>query len=271
LHDNRIRAICRINGGGIAVLTTERKALILDTLGKEGRIIAKEFSYKLNLSEDTIRRDLRELAGEGLLQRVHGGALPASKALADLPTRRKISVADKSAIANAAAAMVKEGQIVFLDGGTTAVAVARALPLHLRATVATHSPDVAVALLNHPHIAIELIGGRIYKHSNVAVGSVAMEGIARMRVDVYFMGVTGIHLDHGLTTGDREEAAMKRAISRQSAETIILASSEKLGAVSAYHVIDLDQVDGFIVEKSCKSEVIDSIKKQGRSVVHASD
>ncbi|MBD0417411.1 DeoR/GlpR family DNA-binding transcription regulator [Oryzicola mucosus] len=251
------------------MLTTERKALILDTLGREGRVIAKEFSDKLNLSEDTIRRDLRELAGEGLLQRVHGGALPASKALADLAMRGKVSVNDKSAIAKAAAAMVKKGHIVFLDGGTTAVAVARALPLDLRATVATHSPDVAVALLDHPSVEVELIGGRIYKHSNVAVGAVAMEGIAKIKADIYFIGVTGIHPDHGLTTGDREEAAIKRSISRQSAETIVLGSGEKLGAVSAYHVIDLDQVDGMIIEKSCRSDAIGSIKERGISVVHA--
>jgi DeoR/GlpR family transcriptional regulator of sugar metabolism len=252
------------------MLTTERKALILDTLGKEGRVIAKEFSLKLNLSEDTIRRDLRELAGEGLLQRVHGGALPASKALADLPTRRKVSVDDKGAIGKAAAAMVKKGQIVFLDGGTTAVAVARALPLDLRATVTTHSPDVAIALLDHPGVEVELIGGRIYKHSNVAVGAVAMEGIAHIKADIYFMGVTGIHPDHGLTTGDREEAAIKRTISRQSAETIVLGSGEKLGAVSAYHVIDWDQVDGVIVEKSCRSDLVDAIKKRGIPVTPAS-
>ncbi|RVL90335.1 DeoR/GlpR family DNA-binding transcription regulator [Sinorhizobium meliloti] len=251
------------------MLTTERKALILETLGREGRVIAKEFSHKLNLSEDTIRRDLRELASEGLLQRVHGGALPTSKALADLPTRRKVSVEDKRAIANAAAAMVKKGQIVFLDGGTTAVAIARALPLDLKATVTTHSPDVAVALLDHPGIQIELVGGRIYRHSNVAVGAVAMEGIAEIKADIYFMGVTGIHPDHGLTTGDREEAAIKRAISLRSAETIVLGSGEKLGAVSAYHVIGLDQVDGVIVEKGCKSDLIQTFKSKGISLLRA--
>jgi DeoR/GlpR family transcriptional regulator of sugar metabolism len=251
------------------MLTTERKALILDTLGKEGRVIAKEFSQKLNVSEDTIRRDLRELASEGLLQRVHGGALPASRALADLPTRRRVSVEDKSAIAKAAAAMVKKGQIVFLDGGTTAVAVARALPLDLQATVVTHSPDVAVALLDHPAVEIELIGGRIYKHSNVSTGAVAMESIARIHADIYFMGVTGIHPDHGLTTGDREEAAIKRSISRQSAETIVLASSEKLGAVSAYHVVDLDEVDGLIVEKNCSSDQVQTFKTSGISLIPA--
>jgi DeoR/GlpR family transcriptional regulator of sugar metabolism len=269
LHDSGFHVITSINRRGITMLTTERKALILDTLGREGRVIAKEFSHKLNLSEDTIRRDLRELAGEGLLQRVHGGALPASKALADLPTRRKVSVDDKRAIAKAAAAMVKKGQIIFLDGGTTAVAVARALPGDLKATVATHSPDVAVALLDHPGVEVEFIGGRIYKHSNVAVGAVAMEGIAHIRADIYFMGVTGLHPDHGLTTGDREEAAIKRTISRHSAETIVLASSEKLGAVSAYHVIDLDHIDGLIVEKSCRSDLIETFRSKGIPVSRA--
>ena len=251
------------------MLTTERKALILDTLASEGRVVAKELSRTLTLSEDTIRRDLRELAAEGLLQRVHGGALPASKALADLPTRRKLSVDDKTAIARAAAAMVKKGQIVFLDGGTTAVAVARALPRDLHATVVTHSPDVAVALLEHPGVEVELIGGRLFKHSNVAVGAVALEGISQIRADIYLMGVTGIHPEHGVTTGNREEAAIKRAVSRQSAETIVLGSREKIGSVSAYDVIGLDQVDGLIVEKSCKSDVLEAIKERGIMLVRA--
>ncbi|MCG5238437.1 DeoR/GlpR family DNA-binding transcription regulator [Azospirillum doebereinerae] len=252
------------------MLTTERKALILATLAQEGRVVAKGFSQKLGLSEDTIRRDLRELAAEGLLQRVHGGALPASKALADLPTRRKLSVDDKAAIAKAAAGMVRNGQIVFLDGGTSAVALARALPLNLRVTVATHSPDVAVALLDHPGVEVELIGGRIYKHSNVAVGAVAIEAISHIRADIYFMGVTGIHPEHGLTTGDREEAAIKRAIGRQSAETIVLASREKLGAVSAYGVVGLDEVDALIVEKSCLADALKPYEQRDVSIIRAS-
>lgn len=238
------------------MLTTERKALLLDSLGKDGRIIAKEFSQKLGLSEDTIRRDLRELAGEGLLQRVHGGALPASKALGDLPTRRGVSADDKAEIAKVAAGMIKDGQIVFLDGGTTTVRIARALPKDLKVTVVTHSPDIATALLDHPGVDVELVGGRIYKHSNVSVGTVAIESIGQIRTDLYFMGVTGIHPEQGLTTGDREEAAVKRAICRQAAETIVLGSREKLGAVSAYSVVGFDEVDGLVVSRKCPEEVL---------------
>lgn len=180
-----------------------------------------------------------------------------------------MAVDDKVAIAKAAAAMIRNGQIIFLDGGTTAVAVARALPLELRATVATHSPDVAVALLDNPAVEVELVGGRIYKNSNVAVGAVAIEGISHIRADIYFMGVTGIHIEHGLTTGDREEAAIKRAISRQSAEIILLASRKKLGAVSAYDVIALEQVDGLTVEKDCPAELLEPFRTRRMSIVTA--
>ncbi|WP_410217634.1 DeoR/GlpR family DNA-binding transcription regulator [Paracoccus sp. (in: a-proteobacteria)] len=251
------------------MLTTERKNMILLTLQREGRVVAKELSQQLQLSEDTIRRDLRELAGEGLLQRVHGGALPASPALASLSSRREMSGDDKLAIARTASRMVKNGQTVFLDGGTSTVAVARALPEDLKATVVTHSPDIVLALLDKPSIEIELIGGRIYKHSNVSVGAVAMEAIHQVHVDVYFMGVTGIHVDYGLTTGDREEAAIKRAICRQAGETVVLASQEKLGAVSAYDVVALSEIGCLVMEKAKTSDEVQRLRKQGVTIVVA--
>jgi DeoR/GlpR family transcriptional regulator of sugar metabolism len=95
---------------------------------------------QLDVSEDTIRRDLRELAGEGLLQRVHGGALPASPAMADFAARQHIAIDDKSAIGRAAAQLIQPGQVVFIDGGTTSAQLVRHLPPELRATVVTHSP-----------------------------------------------------------------------------------------------------------------------------------
>jgi DeoR/GlpR family transcriptional regulator of sugar metabolism len=165
--------------------------------------------------------------------------------------------------------MVRNGQIVFLDGGTTAVAIAAALSKDLRATVVTHSPDVVVALLDHPLVEIELIGGRIYKHSNVATGAVAMDGISHIRTDLYFMGVTGIHAEYGLTTGDREEAAIKRMICRHAAETIVLASTEKIGAVSEYLIADVTEIAGIIVEKGCPEANTTPFAARGLSIVRA--
>jgi DeoR/GlpR family transcriptional regulator of sugar metabolism len=232
----------------MGMLTRQRKDDILMRLTRDGQVVAKHLSQEWGVSEDTVRRDLRELAAEGLLQRVHGGALPASPALAGLAKRQSVAPGGKSAIARAAAAMVAPGQVLFLDGGTTAMQVARQLPPTLAATVVTHSPGVAVELASHPLVTVELVGGRLYKHSVVSVGAAALEALPRVRPDLYFMGVTGVHPDYGLTTGDAEEAAMKRAICHLAAETVVLASSEKLGAVSPCLVVPAGEVAAILVD-----------------------
>ncbi|MGJ4856165.1 DeoR/GlpR family DNA-binding transcription regulator [Labrys sp. KB_33_2] len=251
------------------MLTSERKAYILEVLCRDGRVVAKTVSRELDLSEDTIRRDLRELAGEGLLQRVHGGALPASPAMGDLAQRRDVSAAGKIAIGRAAARLVRPGQVVMLDGGTTAVQLARHLDPNLRAMVVTHSPNVAVELAGHAGIEVELIGGRLFRHSMVAVGAVAAEAIARIRADIYFMGVTGIHAEIGLTTGDSEEAAIKRALRRQAAETVVLASREKLGAASPFHVAAIEEIDVMLVEEDTPDPAVEPFRALGVTIIRA--
>ncbi len=232
------------------MLTTHRKQEILALLKQKGQVIAKDFSREMGVSEDTIRRDLREMAAEGLLQRVHGGALPASLAIADFASREQITAEGKIAIGRVAAQMIRPGQVVILDGGTTARQVARHIPISLKATIVTHSPTISLEFVNHPQIDVILIGGRLYKHSLVAVGAAAMETIETIHADTYFMGVTGLHPKTGLTTGDYEEAAIKRALSHAAAETFVLASSEKLNAASPYAVVPLSEVSGIITEQS---------------------
>src|ERR1700760_4092167 len=107
------------------MLTAERKERLLAQLARDGRLIAADAARQAGTSADTIRRDLRELAAEGLLQRVHGGALPASAAMGDLAMREQVSTADKVALGRHGASLVKPGQVVILDGGTTALQVAR--------------------------------------------------------------------------------------------------------------------------------------------------
>ena len=233
-----------------AMLTSHRKQQILSLLKRNGQVIAKEVSQSMGVSEDTIRRDLRELAQEGLLQRVHGGALPASPAIADFAGRELLTPEGKIAIGRTAAQMIQPGQVVILDGGTTARQIARHVPLELKATIVTHSPTIALELVNHPNIEVILIGGRLFKHSIVAVGAAAIEAIAQVHADTYFMGVTGVHPKAGLTTGDYEEAAIKRALSHAAAETIVLASSEKLNTASPYAIVSLDEISGIITERT---------------------
>lgn len=245
------------------MLTSQRKAHLLALLARDGRIVAREVSAELGLSEDTIRRDLRELAAAGALQRVHGGALPMSPAVADFAGRLGLSAAQKVALGRAAAGMVRPDEVVFLDGGTTAVQIARHLPTGLEATVVTHSPSVAVELAGHRGVTVEIIGGRLFKHSVVTTGAAAAEAIGRFRVDRYFMGVTGVHPQAGLTTGDAEEAAIKRAIAATAAEVVVVASSEKLGAASPVVVAGCGEVDVLVVGSGIDAGLAAEFERQG--------
>ena len=251
------------------MLTVQRKQLMLSRLARDGQIVAKALSQELGVSEDTIRRDLRELASEGRLQRVHGGALPASAAIGDLALRQQVAPDDKVALGRAGAAMVKPGQLVILDGGTTAFQLARQLPTNLRATFVTHSPTVAVELATHPQLEIIMLGGRLFRHSMVNVGAPVIEAAGRLRADLYFMGVTGVHPQAGLSTGDHEEAAVKRALHACAAETVVLASSEKLGAASRFVVAPLSELAALVVPPKSPSRTIRSFRAAGTQVIVA--
>lgn len=231
------------------MLTEQRKRLLLERLAKDGRIIAKEVSVELDLSEDTIRRDLRELAAEGLLQRVHGGALPASPTVANIAARRSMAIDEKGRLGAKAATLVSRQQRVFIDGGTTHLELVRALPLDLGLTVITHSPTIAGALEPHRAIDVILIGGTLYRHSMVAVGAQALDQIQRLHIDLAFIGLTGLHPKEGGTTGDYEEAAIKSAVMARSAETVALMTREKLGAVSAYTVCAFKDLTSIVVPR----------------------
>jgi DeoR/GlpR family transcriptional regulator of sugar metabolism len=251
------------------MLTDQRKHYILDRLRRDGQVIAKRLSQELELSEDTIRRDLRELAAEGLLQRVHGGALPASAAVGDFTARLSVATDEKQEIGRAAARLIQPGQVVILDGGTTAVQITRYLAQDLHATVVTHSPTIAVELANHPTVEVVLIGGKLFKHSVVSIGAAALEAISHIRADIYFMGVTGIHPEIGLSTGDLEEAHIKRALSAHAAETIVMASSEKLNAASPYIIAPITEMNSMIISHTVPRETIAIYEKLGVSVIRA--
>lgn len=250
------------------MLTTQRKQFLLTRLQAQGQIVAKAMSQELGISEDTIRRDLRELAQEGKLQRVHGGALPSSEALGNVPQRRQVATEEKIALARAGAAMVKAGQIVLLDGGTTAVQLARALPQGLTITVVTHSPEVAVELGAHPAIDVVMLGGKLFRHSMVNMGASTLVEARHIQADIYFMGVAGVHAELGLTTGDFEEASIKRALHKQAAETVVLASSEKLGAVSPYFVAHLQDISTLILSPVASQAAGDALQRAGLSIVY---
>ncbi|CAI1534669.1 HTH-type transcriptional repressor glcR [Serratia fonticola] len=251
------------------MLTSQRKKIILEKLAQDGQVVAKQLSEFFGLSEDTLRRDLRELDSEGLLQRVHGGALPVSSAIATFAERNTLESAAKTAIAKAAAAMIMPGQVVILDGGTTSAELVKQLPRNLQATIVTHSPSVAVGLVEYPNIEVIMIGGRLYKHSIVCVGAAAVEAMSHIRADIYFMGVTGVHPVAGLSTGDLEEAYIKRALAARAAETVVLASAAKLNAASQYAIGELTLAQTIVVEGDTADALIEPLQQAGVTVIKA--
>jgi len=251
------------------MLTIQRKQLLLARLAADGQVVAKQLAHELGTSEDTIRRDLRELARAGKLQRVHGGALPAAMAEGDLRMRERVSTADKIALGRAGAAMILPGQVVILDGGTTALQVARHLPTGLRATIVTHSPTVAVEAAAHPNVEIIMLGGRLFRHSMVNVGAAVIAAAALVRADLYFMGVTGVHPTAGSSTADAEEAAVKRALHARAAGTIVLASAEKLMAASAFVVAPLSELSLVVVADETPERTLRALRSGGVKVRRA--
>ena len=247
------------------MLVAERKQLVLARLHQEGKIVARELAEELAISEASVRRDLRDLAAAGQCQRVYGGAVPVSRALVDYRSRAAVEPESKRRIAARAAQLIKPGDRVIIDGGTTTLAVTRALPPDLQATVITHSPTIAAALIDHPTVEILLLGGRIYKHSAVACGVATAEAARTINADLFLLGVTGVHARYGLTTGDAEEAAMKRALARQAADTYVLASSEKIGTVSPYRVLELGETTAILTD--AQDEALDALRQAAPAII----
>ncbi|MCO8271505.1 DeoR/GlpR family DNA-binding transcription regulator [Actinoplanes sp. TRM 88003] len=242
------------------MLPAERRDLLLTRLHADSKLVAKDVAAELGLPEDTIRRDLRELAAAGLCQRVYGGALPAAPAAADYRTRTAVAPDSKKRVAAAAAGLIRPGATVLLDGGTTALAVVAALPADLAATIVTHSVTVAAALVEHRSVDVLVLGGRLFKHSAVTCGATTAEAASGIAADLFLLGVTGVHHRAGLTTGDPDEAAMKRTLASRAAETYVLASAEKIGAASPYTVLPFSDIAGIITDVPATDPAFDGLQ-----------
>ena len=218
------------------MLKEERQNLILEMLRKNGKVVAVELSQFFDVSEDTIRRDLRELDEVGMLMRVHGGGLPHSPAVISFTERLRQSPAAKEAVVRAAVKYIHSGQTIILEGGTTNLQVAQSLPQDLLATIITNSPVIADLLCDHPTVEVLLLGGRLYKKSRVTTGISMVEAVKSIRADVCFLGICSLHPEVGISTDCYEEAYVKQAMVNVSTEVFALAAVDKLGTTSPYVV-----------------------------------
>ena len=253
------------------MLAAERRDLLVARLRRDGKLVAKDLAQELGLSEDSLRRDLRDLAAAGLCQRVYGGALPASPAISRTQARRSaLAPESKRRVAARAAYLITPGSTVILDGGTTGIAVAEALRPDLNATIVTSSPTTAAALVDHPSVEVFILGGRHDKQSTIAFGAAAAEAASNISADLYLLGTGGIHAKEGLTAGDPDEAAMRRILIGRAADTYDLGSLDKLGTVAPYSLAGMSHVAVIVTEAPSNHPTVQELINQGHNIVQES-
>ena len=249
------------------MLTAERRRFILAQLDLEEKVVAADLSRELAVSQDTIRRDLRELAAAGKLQRVHGGALPPTTTPLDYRSRERRAPEEKGAIARRAARMIQDDQVVFFDAGTTTLEVARYLSTSLRARIVTNSPPVAVALAERSGVEVSLIGGQLDRNLLATGGSVAIDGLRSVRADVCVLGTCSLHPELGVSVLDPEDAYRKRLMVERSAEIILVADQQKLGTSAPFLVCPLEEITHLVTDARSDDESLRAYGAQGIEIV----
>jgi DeoR/GlpR family transcriptional regulator of sugar metabolism len=247
----------------------ERRSWLLERLRRDGRLVAAALAQELDTSEDTIRRDLRELAAAGHVQRVHGGALPPSPALLPLAARRERATEAKERLAAAALDLIRDGQVLLLDGGTTNLALARRLPPTLRLTVVTPSPAVALALAEHPGVELVLLGGRLDPASQTVVGAAAIEAVRSVRADLCVLGVCSLAAEIGVSVAGYEEAGLKRAMAAGAREVAALLTADKLGTAAPFLVGPTDLLHHIVTERGAPDDLLSGLSDHGITILRA--
>ncbi len=249
------------------MLKQERFQLILEQLGQDQKVLLPALSTLLNVSEDTVRRDIRELSDQGLLKAVRGGAVPHAPGPHHFKDRVGYGNEQKQIIAEKALGFLHDGQVVIFDGGTSALLIARSLPRDIRLTVITNSFPIASILEEHEYVEVLFAGGRLLKKSFVTIGSEAIHFFGKFRADICFLGICSIHLQLGVTGPDFEESEVKRAMVTASKEVIALASLEKLGTAEAFHVCDTGRLSVIVTDEPENLKDIDIYRAKGISVL----
>lgn len=244
----------------------ERRQHILGKLQAEGKLIATDLSTLYRVSEDTIRRDLRDMAAEGLLKRVHGGALPLAPQR-PYAERLQDTSPGKMAIAQTAAQLVKNGQVVIFGSGTTNHEISKQLDASLQATVVTTNPQIALTLLDHRFIEVILVGGRLNKNVCATIDAEALAQLRRYHADICFLGICSLHPQVGYTASLYDEAAINRAIIAQSGEVVAAATGDKLGAIAPYTVAPLSEITHLVTEPHLPDAVLDPYRQAGLEIL----
>ncbi|WP_370325841.1 DeoR/GlpR family DNA-binding transcription regulator [Euzebya sp.] len=249
----------------------ERQRLIADRARRDGRVEVTQLAEELDVTPETIRRDLTRLERLGQLKRVHGGAIPLERLSfePDVEDRGAVMTAEKERIAKRAVAELPDSGSILLDAGTTTARLAANLPSDRELTVVTNALDIAVGLASRPNLTVLVIGGRVRGRTLAAVDSWAAGILRDLFVDVAFMATNGVSLEHGLTTPDPTEAATKRAMIASARRSVLLADHTKVGNDHLVRFGDLGDIDTFITDTGLDAGLGVDMEALGIEVVRA--
>ncbi|MBA4198456.1 MAG: DeoR family transcriptional regulator [Chitinophaga sp.] len=248
------------------MLKKERQAYIIQQINIHNKVLSSDLCEQLTVSEDTVRRDLQELHEEGILTKVHGGALSKSFHFT-LQKNTIYQQPEKKIIAQKAAELIQDGMFVLLSGGTTIIELIKALPDDLAATFITVSVPTALELLNHPNSEVIFIGNKLSKAAQIAVGGEVVQKLNEIKADLCFLGTNSIDVEKGITDLEWDVIEVKRAMMKAAQKTISLAISEKLNTEQRLQVCTLNQIDTLITELRPENELLKPYLKAGITVL----
>lgn len=232
------------------MLKSERQAYILHQINLHNKVLLNDLSEQINVSNDTIRRDLQELADVGKIIKVHGGALSPSFHNGHQSNREVYGYTQKKIIAKKAASLIQEGMFVMTGGGTTIIEMARALPQELKATFICGSIPALFEYSSHPNIEVIAIGDKVSKNAKITVGSEAISKIREFRVDLCFLGINAINLETGISDNDWDVVQVKKAMIESSKKLVCLTISEKINSRQPIQICNIKKLDTLITEIS---------------------
>lgn len=249
----------------------ERRQQILAIARRDGRVAVNDLSATLLVAPETVRRDLADLEKQGLVNRVHGGALPADRIGFEgtVRSRSERNQPEKARIAARAQTEIRDAEVIFLDEGSTAVMVARALDPERPLTVVTSSIPVVTVLNGHPRVSVILLGGPVRPGSLAAAGALPARMLSEFAIDLAFLGANGITAQHGLSCPDLGVATVKTAAVAASRRRVLLADATKFGHDAFARFARITDMNLIVTETTAPRVVIEAIRKQGVQVVFA--
>ena len=249
------------------MLKHERHQFILEKLKADRKVLSASLSQDLGVSEDTIRRDLKELEKKKLLYKVHGGAMSIENPLLTYDERSVSNPIKKKSIAKKAVELIHDGQVIIMSGSTTNLEIAKIIPANIAVTIFTYSLPIALELTKHSSIEVIFIGGKLNKAAQVSVGIDVVNTISNIRADICFVGTGGMHIKKGMTEPDWEVAHIKKRMIEVSDYVVSICVSPKLMDVRKFAVVTTDAIDAMVTDLDANDRIFDEFKAHGLTII----